>query len=101
MRIDLRGRDVQGIQAVADERKIIQALRGFSVRPDALGEPGTEEVVRHAPVDRCKKREGVHQRSAAWNTGVTGSDRKGLVESPANVRGHDDRGGSGRRPNGE
>ena len=50
MRIDLVGRDTQGIETVADEGQVIQALGGFSVRPDSLGEPGTEEVVRHAPV---------------------------------------------------
>src|SRR6478672_848096 len=101
MRIDLRGRDIQGIETVADERQVIQPLHRFSVRPDALGEPGTEEVVRHAPVDCTKKWERVNQRSAAWNAGVTSSEAKALVESPPYVAGYDDRRSPRRSPDGE
>src|SRR4030095_4380071 len=65
MRIDLGGRDTQCIETVAYEHQIIKPFHGFSVRPDALGEPGTEEVVRHTPIDRLEKWEGVNQRSTA------------------------------------
>ena len=101
MRIDLVCRDTQRIETVADEGQIIQPLHRFSARPDSLGEAGAEEVVSHAPVGCRKKRERVHQRSTAWNAGVTSSDGEGLVERPANVAGHDDRSGPGGRPDGE
>ena len=101
MRVDLVGRDTQGIETVADERQIAQPLQGFSVRPDSLRESGAEEVVRHAPIGCRKKWERGHQRSAAWNARVASGNREGLVELPANVAGNDDRRGAGGRPDGE
>src|SRR6187399_653327 len=98
MWIDLVGRDAQGVEAVANERQIAQPLRGLSVRPDALSEPGPEEVVGHAPVGRREEREGGNQRSAAWNPGVAAGEREGLVELPADVAGDDDRRRTSGRP---
>ncbi len=85
MRIDLVCRDTQRIETVADERQIIQPLRGFSVRPDSLGETRPEEVIRHAPVGCRKKRKRVHQRSAAWDARIASGNRDGFVELPANM----------------
>ena len=79
----------------------MQPVHGLSVQPDALGEPRTKEVVRHAPVGRREERERGHQRSAAWHAGVAAGDRDGLVEAPADVAGHDDRRGTRGRPDGE
>ena len=101
MRIDLVGRDIQGIETVADERQVIQPLRQVSVRPGALRESRAEEVVGHAPVGCRKKRERVHQRSAARNARVACHDGDGLVELPANVAGNNNRRGPGGRPDGE
>ena len=101
MRVDLVGRDIQGVETVADERQIAEPLHGFSVRPDSLGEPWAEEVVRHAPIRCREKRERVDQRSAAGNAGVASGNRERLVELPANVAGDDNRRGAGGRPDGE
>src|SRR5688572_22508528 len=101
MRIDLACRDIQGIEAVADEHEIIQPLPKFSVRPHSLGEAGAEEVVRHAPVNGRKEWERGNQRPGAGNARVTSGEGQGLAELPADVPGHDDRSGPGRRPDGE
>src|SRR4029078_12780104 len=101
MRIDLVCRDAQRVETVADERQIAQPLCGLSVRPDALREPGPEEVVVLPPVGGREERERGHQESAAWHSGVAAGDRESLVELPADIAGDDDRRGSGRRPDGE
>src|SRR4051812_26098616 len=101
MRVDLISRNAQGIQTVAEEGLVIQALHRLSGRPYSLSEAGTEEVVSHAPIGRREERERVHQRAAAWNTGVARGNGESLVEHPADIAGHDDRSGPGGRPHGE
>ena len=101
MSIDLVGRDIQGIETVANEGQVIHPRHRFSARPDSLSEPGTEEVVRHAPVGGREEGERVHERSAAWNASVASGNRDGLVERPADVAGNDDRSGPCRCPDGE
>ena len=61
MRIDFGCRDIEGIEAVAEEHQIIQPLHRFSAGPDSLSEAGTKEVISHAPVACRKEWERVNQ----------------------------------------
>jgi len=60
VRIDLGRGDRQCVQAVSDKYVIPQAWYRFAHGPDPLGEPGAEEVVRHAPIglNKIREREG-------------------------------------------
>src|SRR6185503_14953944 len=100
VRVDLRRRDVQRIEAVADERQIVESFPRFPARPDSLRETRAEEVVRHGSICRRKKRERIDERSAAWNTCITAGQREALVELPADGPRYDDRRGAGGRPHG-
>jgi hypothetical protein len=93
--------NAQGIEPVAHERQIVQPVREFAVGPGSLREPGAEEVVGHAPVGRREERERVDQRAGAWHAGVAAGNRQGIIESPADVAGDNDRSGPGGGPDGE
>ena len=81
------GRDVEGVERVADHGDVAEAREQLALGPDPLGEARAHVVEGHAPVGAGKERVGAGHPAHAGQREVPGAQLERRVELVARVAG--------------